>query len=224
MRSDNYGGKFENLQHGGEHGDELQFPWGNVSFSSTLKGIDKDMKHLWEVSTALLKCNVFTKIDESKEEKRKYHGEDFEDMGDYIYDELFNWMNRLLELKKKEDDDELNELEKNKEDVDGLENKDDVGLNDMENKEDVDGLKKKDVVDGLNGLENKEDHDGLEKKNVVDELNELENNDDDELENNDDDELENKEDVDGFENKEDDDELKRKKLLELKWLEVFEEE
>ncbi|XP_047340007.1 uncharacterized protein LOC124943556 [Impatiens glandulifera] len=136
----------------------LQFPWGNVSFNSTLKGIDKDMKHLrqlyvekketckgncdvaytisgfaiafqvWtylvmstfvpkfadmieekhtcprillftasrsntntsqEVSNALFKCNVFNKIHESEEEKRNYCGDDFEEMGDYIYDDLF---------------------------------------------------------------------------------------------------------------------------------------
>ncbi|XP_047306306.1 uncharacterized protein LOC124909698 [Impatiens glandulifera] len=136
----------------------LQFLWGKVSFNSTLKGIDKDMKHLrqlyvekketckgncdvaytisgfatafqvWtylvmktfvpkfadmieeqhicprillfiafrsntntsqEVSNALFKCNVFNKIDESEEEKRNYCGEDFEEMGDYIYDDLF---------------------------------------------------------------------------------------------------------------------------------------
>ncbi|XP_047342771.1 uncharacterized protein LOC124946245 [Impatiens glandulifera] len=136
----------------------LQFPWGKVSFNSTLKGIDKDMKHLrqlyvekketckgncdvaytisgfaiafqvWtylvmktfvpkfadmieekhtfprillftasrsntntsqEVSNALFKCNVFNKIHESEEEKRNYCGDDFEEMGDYIYDDLF---------------------------------------------------------------------------------------------------------------------------------------
>ncbi|XP_047318012.1 uncharacterized protein PF3D7_1120000-like [Impatiens glandulifera] len=42
-----------------------------------------------EVSTALMKCNVFNKIDESEEEKMNYCGEDFEEMGGYIYDELF---------------------------------------------------------------------------------------------------------------------------------------
>ncbi|XP_047309477.1 uncharacterized protein LOC124912881 [Impatiens glandulifera] len=136
----------------------LQFPWGKVSFNSTLKGIDKDMKHLrqlyvekketckgncdvaytisgfaiafqvWtylvvstfvpkfadmieekhtcprillftasrsntntsqEVFNALFKCNVFNKIHESEEEKRNYCGDDFEEMGDYIYDDLF---------------------------------------------------------------------------------------------------------------------------------------
>ncbi|XP_047313699.1 uncharacterized protein LOC124917271 [Impatiens glandulifera] len=42
-----------------------------------------------EVSNALFKCNVFNKIHESEEEKRNYCGDDFEEMGDYIYDDLF---------------------------------------------------------------------------------------------------------------------------------------
>ncbi|XP_047335628.1 coiled-coil domain-containing protein 1-like [Impatiens glandulifera] len=43
-----------------------------------------------EVSTTLLKCNVFNKIDEfEEEEKGNYCGKDFEDMGGYIYNELF---------------------------------------------------------------------------------------------------------------------------------------
>ncbi|XP_047306297.1 uncharacterized protein LOC124909687 [Impatiens glandulifera] len=42
-----------------------------------------------EVSNALFKCNVFNKIHESEEEKTNYCGDEFEEMGDYIYDDLF---------------------------------------------------------------------------------------------------------------------------------------
>ncbi|XP_047326382.1 golgin subfamily A member 6-like protein 22 [Impatiens glandulifera] len=69
----------------------FQFPWGNVSFKETQK-----------VFTALQKCNVLYKIDESEEEKRMYSGEDFEDMRGNIYDKFFELDGR----KRKNEEDE----------------------------------------------------------------------------------------------------------------------